>query len=156
MSITCGAYYRGKSPCEKSAVVMHLKTFPLCKSHHARFLSEMRVAHAQGQIEASRPLPTLEGARAQGDTQHVYFIKAGLRVKIGYSNHPDMRLKSIRAGHCKAPRGLDTSKAKLLATEIGGRERETELHQQFAHLREAGEWFRRSPDLLSYIDSIAA
>jgi len=156
MSITCGAYYRGKTPCEKSAEVMHLKTFPLCKSHYARFLNEVRSAHAQGQLEASRTLPTIEEVRASGDAQHVYFIKAGLRVKIGFSNHPDMRLKAIRAGHCKAPRGLDTSKAKLLAIEPGGRDREAELHQQFAHLREAGEWFRRSPDLLSYIDSIAA
>ena len=156
MNINCGAYYRGKTPCGKTAEVMHLKTFPLCKSHHSRFLSEMRIAKASGWLEAKYATPTMAEVTASSSVEHVYFIRAGHRVKIGFSNHPDTRLKTIRAGHCKAPRGLDTSKAKLLATEIGGRERETELHKQFSHLREAGEWFRRSPELMTYIDSIAA
>jgi hypothetical protein len=156
MNATCGAWHRGKTPCEKPAEVMHWQVLPLCKSHLHKVRSEARRAVIKDRLETERARPTLEEIRLDRETPQVYFIKAGRRIKIGFSTNPAMRLSTIRAGACKVPSGLNTSNARILALESGGRLREAELHRQFAHLREAGEWFRGAPDLTAYIDQLAA
>jgi hypothetical protein len=94
-------------------------------------------------------------ARERRESAVVYFITAGRRVKIGQSRNPEVRLQSIRGGYTtKTPKGLDTSDAKLVATESGGQPREHELHQQFAHLRVTGEWFDNKNELKAYIQSL--
>ena len=85
-----------------------------------------------------------------------YFIRCGEYVKIGASASPLYRLDTIRrTGGVLAPRGLDLSASELINVEPGGFEREKELHIKFAHLREVGEWFRETPELIDYIESLS-
>jgi len=158
MNATCGALWRGKSPCQKPAKTIKFSVVPLCETHLLKVQAELR--HEFHWERSAKKYELLSQAadkfQVPKKSPQVYFIRAGRRVKIGFSVNPDMRLTSIRAGMCKAPRGLDTSKARIVALEAGGRDRELELHQQFAHLREAGEWFRRAPELTDYIDRLAA
>jgi hypothetical protein len=72
----------------------------------------------------------------------VYFLSIGHLVKIGHSRHLRDRLKAM---------GLTST--SLLAIELGGRERERQLHEQFRKDRVTGELFKRSPALLTYIAS---
>jgi hypothetical protein len=85
-----------------------------------------------------------------------YFIRCGQFIKIGASSSPLGRLHTIRnTGGVLAPRGLDLSASELINVEPGGFEREKELHIKFAHLREVGEWFRETPELIDYIESLS-
>lgn len=158
MSIICGAYRRGKEPCGKQAKQMTFGIIPLCQSHLASVQSEMRIAHYKGHKEAQTIFidAAVKARRASHDGSMVYFIRAGRRVKIGFSVNPENRLRTIKGGSSKAPVGLDTSKARIVALEPGGIQRERELHYKFSHLREAGEWFRGAPELTAYINELAA
>lgn len=73
----------------------------------------------------------------------VYFVRMGDLIKIGHTANLRRRLH-----------GLSLTVKQVLATEPGGKEREAELHVQFTHLREFGEWFRAEPDLLAHIESV--
>lgn len=73
----------------------------------------------------------------------VYFIRMGDLVKIGHTTNIARRVQ-----------GLSLTMQQVVATETGGRHREAELHCQFAHLREFGEWFRAEPTLIEYIAAI--
>ena len=86
---------------------------------------------------------TARGRRARAS---VYFIRDRSKVKIGYSINPETRMK-IFTTH---------TPLKLLATELGGRKREGQLHKQFAHLRVKGtrEWFYLKPELEKYISGL--
>lgn len=70
---------------------------------------------------------------------YVYFIQSreGL-VKIGRSRTPEKRFRVLRCG---------SPGAVLLG--IRDDLSESELHARFASSREAGEWFRPSPELLA-------
>lgn len=76
----------------------------------------------------------------------VYFIEAvgaGL-VKIGFTDgNPEDRLKQLQTG---CPHAL-----RLRAAMHGDLNREKAMHQQFAHLRESGEWFRLTLEVEAYI-----
>lgn len=86
----------------------------------------------------------------------VYFIEAGDYIKIGYSRDPIGRLSQIRkGGGTKAPDGLDTSNARVLAVEQGTQMDESNLHRRFAEHRVTGEWFQKNERLTHYIKSIA-
>jgi hypothetical protein len=77
----------------------------------------------------------------------VYFIQAagpaGL-IKIGTSVSPLQRLRSMSSS---AP-------LVLLATTPGSRTRELELQVQFEEALDHDEWFRPSPALLAFINSL--
>jgi len=95
-------------------------------------------------------------AKRWKETAQAYFIRCGEYVKIGASASPLNRLETIRrTGGVLAPTGLDLSVAELIISEPGGFTRERELHAKFAHLREAGEWFRETPELTAYIESVS-
>jgi phage-related protein len=153
MSAKCGALRHGKEECKRPVSQM-VCFIPLCKSHLEALRTEFKWERNRGYLEAKTIFidqQILEARRIK-DTAVVYFIKAGHRVKIGQSRDPQSRLLSIRGGYStKKPAGLNTSNAKLLATEPGGQAREQELHQKFAHLRAAGEWFNHTPELKAYI-----
>nr|WP_206687001.1 GIY-YIG nuclease family protein [Microbacterium aquimaris] len=72
----------------------------------------------------------------------VYYLRYAARVKIGTSTNPRQRLGAIWHD-------------ELLAFEPGGRALEHERHQQFADLREGGEWFRAAPELLAHAATLA-
>jgi hypothetical protein len=88
----------------------------------------------------------------------VYFIRCEQFVKIGVSKDPYLRVKQIRrgVGGALSPAGLERATSQLVGTELGGFDRERELHSKFAHLRHTGEWFTEAPELTDYIKGLAA
>lgn len=75
----------------------------------------------------------------------VYFIRISDMIKIGYSGNLRERVA-----------GLGVTMAQVIGVEPGDPDREAELHRQFAHLREFGEWFRAEPELLTYVATLEA
>jgi hypothetical protein len=74
----------------------------------------------------------------------IYFIGSRARVKIGYTGGTvGKRFAQIQTG----------SPEKLLPFLVlwGSRHDERELHRDFAHLRDRGEWFHLRDDLRQYI-----
>ena len=96
-----------------------------------------------------RRLPT---KRLDGDVRvptELYFIEcqcAERHIKIGVSCNTHVRLVNMRA-HC--PYELKLLKAVPDVAHL-----EIELHKRFAGDRVRGEWFKRTPELLAYIDSL--
>jgi hypothetical protein len=136
---------------------MALGTIPLCTSHLLTLKRELKMSRKAGSKAAFENLVDNRNLQSQErkDSALVYFISAGRRIKIGQSLNPARRLASIRGGYSvQVPKGLNTANAKLLATEPGGRGREYELHQQFAHLRVHGEWFDNAVELKDYISEL--
>lgn len=161
MSQVCTALRHGKTPCTNESKQMHLGIIPLCTSHLASVQANLRTerhkSYRKGFAFFIDGKVKEHQKKLERPGEVVYFIRAGKRVKIGRSMNPEKRLASIKGGHgCTIPMNLDTGLARIVATEPGGRERERELHNQFAHLRNVGEWFWGAPDLTSYIKSIAA
>lgn len=80
--------------------------------------------------------------------QDVYFVQSvhGGPIKIGVAKNVTVRLNELQAAH---PYEL-----KVLAVLRGaGREKEQELHRQFAEHRLCGEWFEVSTRLLEVIQN---
>lgn len=71
----------------------------------------------------------------------VYYIRYDQRVKIGTSRRPRQRLASIRHH-------------ELLAFERGGRAVEQQRHQEFASVREGGEWFTLTGEVRAHVDGL--
>jgi hypothetical protein len=74
---------------------------------------------------------------------HVYFIRCGDKVKIGYSARPMDRLKALQTAH---PEEL-----QILRIMPGDQRTETRLHYMFRQHRVRGEWFLLAPEILQYI-----
>jgi hypothetical protein len=91
------------------------------------------------------PTPEPEPVRELPPGAVVYFIRMGDLIKIGHTTNLAHRVQ-----------GLSLTMNQVLATEVGYRQREAELHGRFAHLREFGEWFRAEPELLGYIAALHA
>lgn len=72
----------------------------------------------------------------------VYYLRYAERIKIGTSHDPGSRLRAI-------------AHDELLAFEPGGRELEQARHRQFAALREGGEWFTASGELVAHARTLA-
>ena len=87
-------------------------------------------------------------ADAQAAMSHVYFI--GIEpegpIKIGHTTDIDIRLAKLQHA---SPYLLT-----VLAVAPGGSVAETALHRTFASNRIRGEWFERTPELLSLIADI--
>lgn len=84
--------------------------------------------------DADLPLPVIEV---------VYYVRYDRRVKIGTSRRPRQRLASIRH-------------EELLAFERGGRQAERRRHEEFAAVREGGEWFTLTAELGAHIANLRA
>lgn len=76
----------------------------------------------------------------------VYFI-GGVDgpIKIGKAKNVKSRLAGIQTGH---PYKLD-----VIGTMLGRVGLESAIHQRFKHIRLNGEWFSRTEELVSFIDS---
>ena len=77
----------------------------------------------------------------------VYFISDGEYIKIGYTKRkPDNRLKQLNTGNNK--------KLYLLGYIQGDKKKEKELHLKFNkyRIRQNGEWFLPSDELIEYIN----
>lgn len=76
----------------------------------------------------------------------VYFITNGYNIKIGYTNNVKRRLKQLNT--------RSDQQLFLLGYINGTKETEENLHRSFIkyRLRQNGEWFEPSSDLLDYIN----
>lgn len=85
-------------------------------------------------------------ARRAQSQQVVYFIHAPLAglIKIGRTTNIGSRLSSLRMS---SPVHLF-----LLRTIEGGVEKEAELHRRWQAIRQHGEWFSATPELIAEID----
>jgi hypothetical protein len=77
---------------------------------------------------------------------YVYFIEAiGLsRLKIGYSDDPEKRLRQLTTG---SPVSL-----RIYARMPGNQAMEREIHARFSHLKVDNEWFHFTDDIRTYIE----
>jgi hypothetical protein len=74
----------------------------------------------------------------------VYFIDGGDCIKVGYSRSLESRSKKMSTD---APVEL-----KVLHIEPGTFKQEKIFHRHFAAIRLRGEWFRKTPGLLAFIE----
>ena len=75
-------------------------------------------------------------------TTYVYFIQQGRgSVKIGVSDDPEKRLRTMQTGNQKPLRLLGSVpfQSRSDAFEV-----EKYLHEKYSHYRSKGEWFRRA------------
>lgn len=93
--------------------------------------------------------PKRYGERRALAPGYVYFVGAeeGL-IKIGFATKVKDRLASLQTG--------SPVRLMVLATRPGCITQETAYHQQFAAYRVHGEWFERSPAIMSEIESLNA
>jgi hypothetical protein len=78
----------------------------------------------------------------------IYFIACPetQAVKIGYATDPIRRFSKIQS---------DTpGELSILGVEDGGKDRESQLHRQFAADRRRGEWFNLSTDIRAHIATL--
>ena len=78
--------------------------------------------------------------------EYIYFIQEGLEgnIKIGFSNKPAERLKTLQTSHSRTLR--------LLLTIEGNEKDEKNLHAKFSRFRLKGEWFEPNEEILVYIE----
>lgn len=91
--------------------------------------------------EYRKGIPKLESG-----VMATYFLQAEITglIKIGQTTRLSRRLAGLRAS---SPDNLKIIKA--IAHDI-----EAVCHQEFAHLRVHGEWFRPEPELLNFIEEL--
>lgn len=77
-------------------------------------------------------------------TGHVYFLKAGNSVKIGFSTNVKGRLRTIQTG-CP-------STAIIVKVVKGTVKTEAAFHKRFSEYRQIGEWFDLRGRLARYLD----
>lgn len=88
---------------------------------------------------------------ANTKTALVYYVTAAhsadYPIKIGFTAYAmNQRLSMFQVGN---PNIL-----VCLATEVGSQELERQRHARFGHLHIRGEWFRRDPALLQFIEML--
>lgn len=87
----------------------------------------------------------------------VYYMRCGGYVKIGRSTSPTLRLSAVRSGRgLMFPEGMNPAETVLERVEKVSPMMEAERHDQFAHLRVAGEWFRAAPELERHLAQMDA
>jgi hypothetical protein len=110
------------------------------------FMEAYRQAVSQVRGRTRQPTPPSVPITRNG-IAGIYFASCrqnGYPIKIGYSKDIKGRIKELQTS---VPWPLE-----VLATTTGDLSREIWLHGKFAHLRMQGEWFRREPDLVAYIE----
>lgn len=99
-------------------------------------------------LAADRMIPERRYKPAKIPTD-LYFVQtecAERHIKIGIASNMKDRLSTMQT-HCPY-------QIKLIKLVPGGAHMEKELHIRFAQDKLVGEWFRRSEELLSVIDSL--
>jgi len=96
------------------------------------------------------------GGRNQHRDQKVYVLSTKRYVKIGTSMDPRSRMQAFRGGvdGSEQPADLDRENLDCIGWVPGSRALEASLHQQFAKHQAAGEWFHKSPQLVSELEAI--
>jgi hypothetical protein len=78
--------------------------------------------------------------------KHVYLLRDGDLVKIGYASSINRRISHLQTS---SPRSLT-----LLGVVRGGRKTEQMLHRKFRDYRVRGEWFRIEAELAAFIEEL--
>jgi hypothetical protein len=101
-----------------------------------------RLQAAKGEAKTLRPA-------TQEEVDHfIYFIECGAYIKIGFASSLKARLSSLATA---TPYPL-----KVLAAIKGDQQTERSLHDRFAAAFHRGEWFRKTPELLTFINRLSA
>lgn len=112
----------------------------------------MRTGFQEHQEEAARAVLTRFINKKNPLRQRtIYFVTCDVTefpIKIGMSSDLAERMRDIRTSLPYEP--------VLLASFAGTSRNESAIHKQFEQLRIRGEWFRRDPALLAYIEGIGA
>lgn len=118
---------------------------PLCKRHFhfLIMLGELRSAFSLEQTAKQNTLEKRKQARQEAERSVYYMERWDGLVKIVFSGNVPARKANLEEEH---------GPLVLLATEVGGRIKERQRHQEYAHLRIEGEWFAVDDDLLAHID----
>lgn len=99
------------------------------------------------QADKSAPASTKKATPKRKRASVVYFVRAGGLIKIGVSNDIAHRLTALKA--------MSPVPIALLASIPGDAKDERRLHEQFAHLRQHGEWFTAANELIDYIGKVS-
>ena len=81
----------------------------------------------------------------------VYYIQCGMFLKIGTSIEPEKRVDQLRRGGKAKRPSIWVGDPQLIAYHQGSAHLERELHHEFAHLRDQGEWFRLDEELIEHV-----
>ena len=85
----------------------------------------------------------MPASRARRTDGFVYFLDDGDFIKIGWAVDPETRWRDLQTGSARHHQLLGSTPGTLLD--------ERNLHRKFAHLKHRGEWFKKEPELLSFI-----
>jgi DNA-binding XRE family transcriptional regulator len=77
----------------------------------------------------------------------VYFIKHTDYIKIGYTNEIHTRLSQLQTS-CPV-------KISILGLIEGTLEDESLYHLKFKHLHSHGEWFKHTPELVGFVETLS-
>lgn len=106
-----------------------------------------RRIHEAGDSDALKNVEGQFAARHEPKPTHrervVYYARMGTLCKIGFTEGVKNRMTALRP-------------EELLATEPGGPEVERQRHEQFAELRNHGEWYRYEGPLVEHVERLRA
>jgi hypothetical protein len=113
-------------------------------SHERRAERERESATRRAAIPAATPPPPEPRKRT-----YIYFAQRGESgpIKIGVSGNVKSRVSALQTNVAEPVR--------LLASMVGTRTMEAEIHSQFHAHRLRGEWFRPVPELLAYVAELS-
>jgi len=117
--------------------------YELRKSKRNACLAEIK-KRREDEVDPDVPNPEPEQPKAGV----VYIIKAGERVKIGFTTNLESRLGSYRT-NCPFP-------PEVLCKSPGTPRDEAAVHLRFHEHRLHGEWFHLTPEIQAYIDEVNA
>lgn len=79
---------------------------------------------------------------------HVYFVEAPGRIKVGFTMHPDSRLKQLQS--------FDMEKLTVIGIIYGSRALERHIHKLLHGHHQRGEWFNDCPEVRAVIERALA
>lgn len=94
--------------------------------------------------DAPKAEPESKPRRLRQTTGHVYFVRDGMRVKIGFAVDVKARIATLQTG--------SSSLLSVIHSRPGDMRDEASFHKQFAHLRIIGEWFRYEAELREFLE----
>jgi len=99
-----------------------------------------------GLFQLAMQPPSGRKSATKSDSRHVYFILAwrSRMVKIGVARDPHRRLAEIQS---MSPEPLEL----IAYTATGGAQLERSLHRSLDSLRDHGEWFHLTPELIEIL-----
>lgn len=96
-----------------------------------------------GSVTVALPRKPSNHAAQKGTWEYTYFVQRGNAIKIGHSAIPKQRISGLQVSFAE--------RLEILAIVPNTIISEAAAHEQFAHLRISGEWFRAEPDLIEFI-----